>query len=206
MIRVGIIDNLADPAIFDDTRGLRLGGDELSGAVGGNTGNVAFVFGVKLLLRNPTSRISFTASVRDVRDSFDQLVICCANQVGPHTDLGAWAQRLEQFNLPVTLIGLGAQSETLEEVPPIPPGTVRFLEVVTALRAESSQSNIGVRGTLTKRTLAGSGFDSVLTGCPSLHWALPFSNASRRRRLRRLRSPQATRGTARPAWSVALPT
>ena len=168
MIRVGIIDNLADPAIFSDQRGFRLSGDDLSGAVGGNTGNVAFVFGVKLLLRNPTFRVSLATPPEELRKTVDQLVICCANQIGPHTDLGDWATRLEQFGLPVTLIGLGAQSDSLDEIPAIPRGTARFLELVTALRPEPTSSNIGVRGTLTQRTLNKNGFDSVRTGCPSL--------------------------------------
>jgi hypothetical protein len=129
---------------------------------------VAFVFGVRQIIKNPITRIGWDWAPDVVKRKVDHIVICCANQIGAHVDLEEWANRLEKFSLPVTLIGLGAQADNYEVEPIIPDGTKRFLKLVTELKANSGQSNIGVRGAFTKAILKTLHVDSIKTGCPSL--------------------------------------
>lgn len=166
--RVGIIDNLEDLHSFVDTKYERASATEIMSATGGNTGNVAFVYAARKVIGNPVRRVSWGTSPEEVRANCDHLVICCANQIGKHADLGPWADRLEKFGLPVSLLGLGAQSESNAVFPEIPEGTKRFLSVVSALRYQG-EDNIAVRGGFTQAVLANEGVSAIPTGCPSLH-------------------------------------
>ena len=168
MKRIGIIDNLVDIQSLLENRYHNCDSAEVMKATGGNTGNVAFVFGAGQIINNPITRIGWDSDPGIVKQRVDHLVVCCANQIGKHADLGAWADRLEQFSLPVTLIGLGAQSDSYEVEPIVPDGTKRFLKLVTELRTNSEQPNIGVRGAFTQTTLQTLGVESIRTGCPSL--------------------------------------
>lgn len=168
MKRVGIIDNLEDLHHFVDKKYERASATEIMSATGGNTGNVAFVYAARKILGNPVTRIQWGERPEDVRQKCEHLVICCANQLGKHADLNDWANSLERYDLPVTLIGLGAQSETHDEFPQLPDGTKRFLAVVHALRSNEAL-NIAVRGDFTRLVVRNEGIDAVSTGCPSLH-------------------------------------
>lgn len=137
-------------------------------STGGNTGNVAFVFGAKQILANSTTRITWGMSPQEVKSKVDHLVVTCANQLGPHFNLGRWADALERFELPVTLIGLGAQSDNYDSFPEIPEESARFLSVCTELRPNKGEANIGVRGSFTQRFLNTLNVTSTVTGCPSL--------------------------------------
>ncbi|ESQ88900.1 hypothetical protein ABAC460_14055 [Asticcacaulis sp. AC460] len=165
--RVGVIDNLADIRTFKELEAFEPVTKRYSAAVGGNTGNLAFVMGTKLSLGNRYAVTFWHETPERIRQHFDHLVICCANQIGKHADLKGWGDRLEAFGLPVTLVGLGAQTTNYETEIEIPEGTRHFLRVVTKLN-ESAESNIGVRGDYTRGVLADIGFDSFVTGCPSL--------------------------------------
>lgn len=168
MKRIGIIDNLNDIRGFTETRFHSASAADIMTATGGNTGNVAFVFGLKQLIGNPMVRIEWHWKPESVHQHVDHIIVCCANQIGAHTDLSEWADNLEAFGLPVTLVGLGAQSNSLDENPEIPEGTRRFLNVVNALRADPEHENISVRGDFTKRVLSQLDTAAVATGCPSL--------------------------------------
>lgn len=168
MKRIGIIDNLNDIRGFAESRFHVASAADIMAATGGNTGNVAFVFGLKQLIGNPTVRIEWHWKPESVRQHVDQIIVCCANQIGAHADLGGWADKLAAIDLPVTLVGLGAQANSFNDQPDIPEGTRRFLAVVNALRVEPEQENISVRGDFTKNTLARLDTSAVATGCPSL--------------------------------------
>ena len=168
MKRIGVIDNLIDIQSLLENKYHNCNAAEVMKATGGNTGNVAFVFGVCQIIKNPLTRIGWGWTPDVVKQRVDHLVVCCANQIGAHADLSGWADKLEMFGLPVTLIGLGAQSESYEIKPIVPEGTKNFLSVVNAFRANPDSSNIGVRGEFTQKTLQSLGFESVRTGCPSL--------------------------------------
>jgi hypothetical protein len=167
MKRVGLIDNLVAIDAFRNNRLHECTASEMMRATGGNTGNVAFVFGTRRMLENVITRLEWGWPDQR-RKHLDQLVICCANQLGKHADLGPWADRLDKWGLPVVLIGLGAQSENYGQEPQIPAGTKRFLEVVKRLRPDPAVPNIGVRGAYSRQVLHKLGIESVEAGCPSL--------------------------------------
>ena len=174
MKRVGIIDNLRDIEVFLSSSYGTADAASVMDATGGNTGNVAFVYGARKIVGNSLTRLNWGWAPNDVRASVDQLLICCANQLGTHADLGVWADRLADFNLPVTLLGLGAQAHDTKTFPELPKGTLRFLEVISSLRP-SDGPNVAARGDFTKRLLAKHGVESEAAGCPSLHISIASS-------------------------------
>lgn len=168
MKRVGIIDNLNNIETFVNYRFSEANADEVMAATGGNTGNIAFVHGVRKLIGNQLTRIGWGWDPAVVRQKVDHLVICCANQLGAHVDLGGWADRLEAFGLPVTLFGIGAQADSINVMPTLPAGTIRFLQVVKKLSI-AADSNIASRGEYTASVIREQGLNVSPLGCPSLH-------------------------------------
>lgn len=170
MKRVGLIDNLQDLPDFLANRYETASAADCMAATGGNTGNVAFVHAARKVLGHPLRRVVWGERPATVRAEVDHLVICCANQLGPHADLGEWADHLEALGLPVTLLGLGAQSDALDRFPALPAGTLRFLDVVRHHRGDAD-SNLAVRGDYTRDLLATLGHAARPIGCPSLQIA-----------------------------------
>lgn len=168
MKRVGIIDNLNNIEQFVNYHFSEANADEVMAATGGNTGNIAFVHGVRKLIGNQLTRVGWGWDPAVVRQKVDHLVICCANQLGAHVDLGEWADRLEAFDLPVTLFGIGAQADSIDVMPILPSGTIRFLQVVKKLSI-AKESNIASRGEYTANVILNQGFNASPLGCPSLH-------------------------------------
>ncbi|MGE6162074.1 polysaccharide pyruvyl transferase family protein [Aeromonas salmonicida] len=168
MKRVGIIDNLNNIEMFVNYQFSEAKADEVMAATGGNTGNIAFVHGVRKLIGNQLTRVGWGWDPAVVRQKVDHLVICCANQLGAHVDLGGWADRLEAFGLPVTLFGIGAQADSIDVMPTLPAGTIRFLQVVKKLSI-AADSNIASRGEYTASVIRDQGLNVSPLGCPSLH-------------------------------------
>ncbi|SSW87067.1 Uncharacterised protein [Klebsiella pneumoniae] len=117
MKRIGIIDNLNNIEQFVNYQFSQASAQDVMTATGGNTGNIAFVHGVRKLIGNQLTRIGWGWEASVVRQKVDHLIICCANQLGEHVDLGGWADRLEAFGLPVTLFGIGAQADSMNVHP-----------------------------------------------------------------------------------------
>jgi hypothetical protein len=164
---VGLITN-TNPQLLEKPLGQNSSQAEIvDSAMGGNTGNIGFIHGTSLLLGEKVQRVGWGDKPENIKKHIDHIVVCCANQIGEHVDLEAWANALEQYDRPVTLIGLGAQANSKNDYPKIPDGTKRFLEIVSRLNASSS-SNILVRGAYTQSVLEAAGYDSIPTGCPSL--------------------------------------
>lgn len=163
--RIGLIDNLSPLAIGQPARAVTAA--QVMAMTGGNTGNLAYVGGVRGLLGNPIERLQWGEDPDSVRARFDQVVICCANQIGAHVDLSGWADNLSRWQLPVTLLGLGAQSENFSVMPKVPSGTKRFLGRVKEL-APSTHPNTATRGDFTARVLADLGHEATPICCPSL--------------------------------------
>lgn len=165
MKRIGLIDNFS--TLNEGQRSPKLTASEIMALSGGNTGNMAFVGGVRSLLANPIERLQWGEDPGSVRARFDQVVVCCANQIGAHVDLSGWADNLERWQLPVTLLGLGAQSENFSSMPKVPAGTKRFLATVKEL-APDAHPNTATRGDFTARVLADLGHEAAAICCPSL--------------------------------------
>lgn len=174
MKRIGIIDNLNNIEQFVNYQFSEASAQDVMNATGGNTGNIAFVHGVRKLIGNQLTRIGWGWDASVVRQKVDHLIICCANQLGEHVDLGGWADRLEAFGLPVTLFGIGAQADSMNVMPTLPPGTIRFLQVVKKLSI-ASESNIASRGEYSAKVINNQDVNANPLGCPSLH-ASPVKN------------------------------
>ncbi len=135
---------------------------------GGNTGNFAFVHGLCTRIGSDFDLLPWHVHPDLVRERYDAIVIACANQLGPHTDLGALGDHLEKMKLPIIAIGLGAQAGTFDKAVVLSAGTKRWLEVIAA-HSPSSHPNIGMRGEFSRIQveLQGFGDRAVVTGCPS---------------------------------------
>lgn len=143
-------------------------GETIDRLHGGNTGNLAFVNAIDLHLKRKATVVSWGTPPAQLKAMADIIVIACANQLGPHVDLGRHAALLEQAGLPIVAIGLGAQANSQEIDAQVPDGTQRWLRVI-ADHAPSRAPNIGLRGAYTlmqleKLKLADK---AIVTGCPS---------------------------------------
>nr|WP_249806930.1 polysaccharide pyruvyl transferase family protein [Bradyrhizobium sp. 62] len=132
---------------------------------GGNTGNQLIAHG--LLSQIEYDYISWDHRVdpREVHERFDMIVIAAANFLFPRFDFGAMAEYIEGADLPVSIVGLGAQSNSYDPNISLLPGTERFVKVIAERAAQ-----IGVRGPYTAEVLARRGVQNVtVTGCPSYY-------------------------------------
>lgn len=128
-------------------------------ASGNNFGNMLFTNAIYKQVKhcNFISKANETAS-------YDAIVIPAANWINERSDYGKLADYLYRKNVPVTLVGLGAQLQNVDDVNLISDGTKRFLQVASELT-----TSIGVRGEFTKKILNELGIRNVsVLGCPSL--------------------------------------
>jgi polysaccharide pyruvyl transferase WcaK-like protein len=135
------------------------------GRTGGNTGNQ--IIAHALLSQIEYDELSWQHSIdpRLVRERYDTIVIAAANFLFKSFDFGGMADYIEKADLPVVIVGLGAQSNTYDPNIQLMPGTERFVRVI-AERAIS----IGVRGPYTREVLERRGVHNVtVTGCPSYY-------------------------------------
>ncbi|AEP31211.1 polysaccharide pyruvyl transferase family protein [Brumicola nitratireducens] len=166
-MKVGIITNLIDIDGFVKNRLISANADKWMQATGGNTGNVAFVHGVQSLVDEEADVVRWSDDPAKLNQEYDHLIVCCANQIGKHVDLAGWADRLRNFDLPTTFIGLGAQSDAIGEIPEVPDGTKAFLDLSKQLRVDANKPNIITRGEFSSSVLQHYGVDSAPFGCPS---------------------------------------
>ena len=132
-------------------------------AIDSNVGNLVFQYAVADHLREPFGHVHWGSDPDVVRSSFDVLVLPEANAANPYWDWSDRAEWIERCDLPVVVVGLGAQARSLGEQVVLRAGTVRYLR---ALSERSEQ--IGVRGPFTADVLAGIGVDNTaVIGCPS---------------------------------------
>lgn len=167
-MKVGIITNLQQINRFVSSEMAFADSKRWMSATGGNTGNTAFVEGVKRIVKaDKVQEIHWGDNPKVINQQFDMIVICCANQIGAHVDLGTWAERLTSFDLPTLFIGIGAQSNEVGLHPEIPPGTKKLLGLSRQLRVNKDVSNIITRGEFTSEVVASLGIESSPFGCPS---------------------------------------
>lgn len=133
---------------------------------GNNLGNTLIGNGVASMLQGYDyifrSQLQSPAHAQEV---CSRIVIPAANFLWKSFDFGYMAEFIESTDLPVTMLGLGAQTHDRSEISEIHPNTLRLVKVV----AERSPS-IGVRGFYTAEVLAAHGVTNVeVLGCPSLY-------------------------------------
>lgn len=144
------------------------GSEHLLRRTGGNTGNSAFVRGLHDSIGGPSELFRWDAPAEIIRERCQVIVLACANQLGPHSDLGDFANHLEKIDLPIVAFGLGAQSASFDDEIALTKGTRRWVEVLAA-HSPTSKPNIGVRGHFSHRQMEklGLGAKASVTGCPS---------------------------------------
>jgi hypothetical protein len=132
---------------------------------GGNTGNQIIAHALLGQINYEDISWDYRADPREVKERFDMFVIAAANFLFPTFDFGGMASYIERTDLPVAIVGLGAQAHSYDPDIKLLPGTERFLKIV-AERAVS----IGVRGPFTQQVLNRRGIQNVtVTGCPSYY-------------------------------------
>ncbi len=105
------------------------------------------------------------ASPAEANERCSHVVIPAANWLWKGFDFGDIADFLEKTNLPVTIIGLGAQTSDRTVISSIHPNTMRLVRLI----ADRSAS-LGVRGFYTAEVLAANGIHNVeVIGCPSIY-------------------------------------
>jgi hypothetical protein len=103
-------------------------------------------------------------SPAEANERCSQIVIPAANWLWKNFDFGDIADFVERTQLPVTIIGLGAQTNDRSMISTIHPNTLRLVQLI----ADRSAS-LGVRGFYTAEVLAANGIHNVeVIGCPSL--------------------------------------
>lgn len=134
-----------------------------------NLGNLAFRHAIDLHLGPRLPVVGWTEPEDRVNAAGDVGVVPAANQLGRHGDFGRLAQRFEAVDVPLVMIGLGAQSDVRFTIPQVPPSTITWLHRVVE-RAPSAKPNLAVRGEFTRDVLHRYGLadHAEVVGCPSL--------------------------------------
>lgn len=101
------------------------------------------------------------------RKSYDKIILASSNFINKYSDFGVVADNLEKIDLPVVVLGIGAQANSLEEdiSNELKSGTIKFAKVIS----ERSEL-IGVRGEYTANILNKLGIKNIsIIGCPSYY-------------------------------------
>jgi hypothetical protein len=140
--------------------------NELLSSVGANTGNLVFQYAVTNSLGEQPVFLGrgIPWDARAIREACRVLVIPSANFIREGFDISGFVQFIEQTNLPLVVLGLGAQAESYEKRAfQLHPSITRLL----ALCRERCKT-IGVRGAFTAEVLECFGVKNVeIIGCPS---------------------------------------
>jgi hypothetical protein len=146
----------------------RQSSDHLFRKSGANTGNFAFVHALWSHLAPHVEIFPWEASPAMMRERCDIIVMACANQLGPHSNLEQLAVTFERAKLPILAIGLGAQARELGATVELTAGTRRWLDVIAA-HAPTKAPNIGLRGEFSRQQVERNGHcdRAIVTGCPS---------------------------------------
>lgn len=143
--------------------------DEKLKYVGLNTGNIVYVGALKNQVLYD-KEIWFSESVIEDKNNLIG-IIPCANMIGVYdvcTEI--WGEYIKKWDIPITLIGLGAQS-TKELNTPKKLVNALPKEKIAALKRISGQAiSLGIRGEFTAECLELMGiYNYRIIGCPSLY-------------------------------------
>lgn len=136
---------------------------------GHNTGNLLIGCGLRRQIAYTSYKYGTSQNMDTINEDFDLIAIPAANFIFKGFDFGWLADFIEKTNLPILIVGLGAQLPSVSNSAiDIPEGTRRFLSVVSERTVK-----IGVRGEFTAEVLSTLGIHNVtITGCPSVYWSL----------------------------------
>lgn len=135
--------------------------------VGYNTGNMIFQYAMWETIKSPKILINVeNPNAFFVKKNANVLVIPAANQINPEFQMSAFADAIEEIDLPCLAIGLGAQASNID----VPIESLQFPDsVIRFAKALSYRTDkIGIRGEYTKKVLKSLGIENtVICGCPS---------------------------------------
>lgn len=131
-------------------------------ALGSNTGNILFAEALFNCIGGAVrSGYSFKPADLEGRDA---IVVTAANWINPDSEFTLLLDQLEQTNLPIYVIGLGAQTNDKQTIPKMKPAQERLMRLFADRGA-----TISVRGTFSAEVLEHYGIKNVdVTGCPSM--------------------------------------
>lgn len=143
--------------------------EELYSLVGHNTGNLAFHYAIGRHIGETLSVADWGAHPDEIDACGDIAVLPCANQLGPHADLGNLVENFVNIKAKMVALGLGAQGDFSGNLPNVPNGTVAWVRSLID-HSPADFPNIGVRGEFTLNVLEGLGISgsAVVLGCPTL--------------------------------------
>lgn len=141
---------------------------QLCSAYSSNTGNLLFNYAVTLIAELQGGRLPWGASLKNVHERCDALVIPMANHLGSHVDLEVSGPQIRNYDIPVVILGIGVQAPEGQDVT-VPVGSQNWLHTA-AQRSPSNHSNISTRGIVSSQVLSSlsPGVNSIPLGCPSL--------------------------------------
>jgi len=133
----------------------------------GNTGNLVYYFATQCVVQFKGGAQGVGAPTRILNRPGTGIVFSMANQLGSHTDLSEKGLRIDNLDVPVIGLGLGAQVKTMtDDLSFIPAGTIAWMKRFVEM-APSIGPNITVRGDYTLKVMQSLGFGDnvVATGC-----------------------------------------
>lgn len=132
---------------------------------GNNFGNILIGNGLLSNLQHARILSLHHAQETGLIRECSRVLIPAANFLWKGFDLGFLSDQLERIDLPLTMVGLGAQSADRIHRPPITAGTERLIRLVA-----SRSASIGVRGYYTAEVLSSLGITNVdVLGCPAFY-------------------------------------
>ena len=136
----------------------------LKSALRQNIGNLMFTEAVYRNIDAEVVRFPLAFDAAAINDGFDAVVIPAANWLLFKGDWTDFNSRLRRLKVPVTMIGLGLQSDGVS-TPQVVPSAIELAQII----ADQSPA-LSLRGPITQDYLAGIGItNTVVTGCPSLY-------------------------------------
>ncbi|MBU3023387.1 polysaccharide pyruvyl transferase family protein [Aestuariibacter sp. A3R04] len=143
---------------------------ELYLSASSNTGNLLFNYALEQLIELSGTDVRWSTPAEKINQMGESLLIPMANNIGRHMDLEKSGPKIKDVEVPVVVMGLGAQfpldADFEQAFNLIPDSSKTWLET---LCSKSNQANVSVRGKLTHRVFEklGLGHKAVPLGCPS---------------------------------------
>lgn len=149
---------------FSDPSGTEF--DLLYAGIGKNTGNLMFTEAAYSLIGGKISQIGFHFDPNVVNKGYDAVVVPAANWLSETADWDWLTERLAELRIPVTVIGLGLQSQGIDLAAVKVSASARRLVEFFG----QSAPLISVRGNFTRDWIKSIGVENVVTtGCPSIY-------------------------------------
>ncbi|KQW61016.1 polysaccharide pyruvyl transferase family protein [Ensifer sp. Root127] len=139
---------------------------DLMQKVGRNTGNLLFTCALHRIVRTEAYASGYSFDPKEVAERHDGIIVSAANWLSSSFDMTPLVELIEQTQLPVIIVGIGAQSPNASVIPKLTESTERLVRI-----ASDTSATISVRGDFSAHVLERYGIKNVrVTGCPSLLW------------------------------------